>query len=40
MLAELFGAFWIFTAGYIAGLLTLPLLVNALLKVLKGWMKR
>jgi len=40
MLAELFGAFWIYTAGFLSGLLVFPLFARVILNMVKRGMKR
>ena len=40
MLAELFGAFWIYTAGFVSGLLVFPCLARVLLKMIKRRVKK
>jgi len=40
MLAELFCGFWIYSAGFISGLLCFPLLARVLLSMIKRKVKR
>jgi len=40
MLAELFAGFWIYTAGFVSGMLVFPLMANVLLKMIKRMVKK
>ena len=40
MLPEIFFGFWIYTAGFISGMLVFPLMANVLLKMIKRSLKR
>ena len=40
MMAEVFFGFWIYTAGFVSGMLVFPLLANVLLKMIKRRVKK
>lgn len=40
MLAEVFFGFWIYSAGFISGMLVFPCLAKAVLGLLQGRLKR